>query len=32
MNRLVAELVDVAKPEVSPRMEGRRLWTVVAPK
>ena len=32
LNRLVAELADITKAEVAPRMEGRRLWTVVAPK
>ena len=32
LNRLVLEMAEVAKAEVSPRMEGRRLWTVVAPK
>lgn len=32
LNRIARELQDVTKVEVTPRMEGKRLWTVVAPK
>ena len=32
LKRVAVELADVTKVEVTPRMEGRRLWTVVAPK
>jgi len=32
MGHIAAALEDVAKIELPPRMEGRRLWMVVAPK
>jgi translation initiation factor IF-3 len=31
MKHIATSLEDVAKPEAPPRMEGRRLWMVVAP-
>lgn len=32
LGRIAKDLEDMAKVEQSPRMEGRRLWMVVAPK
>ena len=32
MKRISEELADVAKVESRPKMEGRRLWMVIAPK
>ena len=32
LDHIAAELEEIAKVEVSPTMEGRRLWMVVAPR
>jgi len=32
LERIAADLEEVAKVELPPRMEGRRLWMVIAPK
>jgi len=32
MNHIAKELEDIAKVELPPKMEGRRLWMVIAPR